>query len=71
MLNGVWGKKIGMTQLFANDRVVPVTVIDLSRWVVTQIKTADRDGYKAVQIGLVKEKFTDKSFDNAWLKKNS
>jgi large subunit ribosomal protein L3 len=70
MLRGVWGKKIGMTQLFSNDKVVPVTVIDLSRWVVTQIKTADRDGYKAIQVGLVKDKFADKPFDTAWLKKS-
>lgn len=69
MLTGVWGKKIGMTQLFSNDKAIPVTVIELNRWIITQIKTADRDGYKAIQVGLVKEKFTDKPFDVAWLKK--
>jgi len=69
MLNGVWGKKIGMTQFFSDDKAMPVTVIDLGRWVVTQIKTAERDGYTAIQAGLVKEKFADQPFDTAWLKK--
>lgn len=69
MLSGVWGKKIGMTQLFSNDKAVPVTVIDLGRWLITQIKTAEKDGYKALQIGLVKDKFASSPFDAAWLKK--
>ena len=40
MVNGLWGKKIGMTQIFSdNHKVVPVTVIDVADWFVTQVKT--------------------------------
>jgi len=46
------GRKIGMTQLFAEDgRAVPVTVISAGPCVVVQRKTADREGYEAVQLG--------------------
>lgn len=48
---GVLGKKLGMTQVWdANNRVVPVTVIEVSPNVVTQIRTQENDGYDAVQI---------------------
>ena len=48
---GVLGTKLGMTQVWDNkNRVVPVTVIEVSPNVVTQIRTADTDGYDAVQI---------------------
>ena len=58
MVNGIIGRKIGMTQLFAADgTVTPVTVIKAGPCVVVQKKTAaGRDGYNAVQIGLVEEK---------------
>jgi large subunit ribosomal protein L3 len=72
MVNGLWGKKIGMTQVFSEkDKVVPVTVIDVARWLVTNVKTQERDGYNAVQIGLVKEKFAQQAFEGDWLKKLS
>ena len=46
------GKKLGMTQLFdANGTVVPVTVIEAGPCVVAQKKTAENDGYEAIQIG--------------------
>ncbi len=46
------GKKLGMTQIFTEQgAVVPVTVIEAGPAVVTQVKTADTDGYDAVQIG--------------------
>lgn len=46
------GKKLGMTQLFdANGNVVPVTVIEAGPCVVAQKKTAENDGYEAIQIG--------------------
>lgn len=46
------GKKIGMTQVFdENNRLVPVTVIEAGPCPVTQVKTSDKDGYTAVQIG--------------------
>ncbi|MFT8318406.1 MAG: 50S ribosomal protein L3 [Sporolactobacillus sp.] len=52
MTKGILGKKVGMTQIFAeNGDVVPVTVIDVSGNVVLQKKTTETDGYEAVQIG--------------------
>ncbi len=48
---GIIGKKLGMTQLFDTDgNVVPVTVIEAGPCVVTQVKTAEHDGYEAVQL---------------------
>ncbi|MFZ5954082.1 MAG: 50S ribosomal protein L3 [Candidatus Dependentiae bacterium] len=64
-----WGKKIGMTQVFLGDKVVPVTAVDLSAWVVTQIKTKERDGYEAVQVGCLRERFKNDSFKEDWVKK--
>jgi large subunit ribosomal protein L3 len=53
-LNGILGKKVGMTQLFDDKGDVrPVTVLQAGPCVVTQRKTAQRDGYEAAQIGLV------------------
>lgn len=52
MINGIIGKKIGMTQVFTEDGlVVPVTVIEAGPCRVVQKKTSDSDGYDAVQIG--------------------
>lgn len=49
---GLIGKKIGMTSLFDdNGKNLPCTVIELSPNVVTQIKTSEKDGYEAVQLG--------------------
>jgi len=58
MINGIIGRKIGMTQIFAADGMVtPVTVIKAGPCVVVQKKTASgADGYDAVQVGLVDEK---------------
>ncbi len=58
MINGIIGKKVGMTQLFAADgTVTPVTVIKAGPCVVVQKKSsAGRDGYNAVQLGLVEDK---------------
>ena len=58
MINGIIGKKVGMTQLFAEDgTVTPVTVIKAGPCVVIQTKSsAGKDGYDAVQIGLVEER---------------
>ena len=51
-IKGILGEKLGMTQVWdANNRVVPVTVVKAGPCVVTQIRTADRDGYTAVQLG--------------------
>jgi large subunit ribosomal protein L3 len=57
MLTGIIGRKVGMTQLFAQDgTVVPGTVIKAGPCVVVQAKTAGTDGYEAVQLGLVEER---------------
>ena len=58
MINGIIGRKVGMTQIFAPDgTVTPVTVIKAGPCVVVQTKSASGpDGYDAVQIGLVDEK---------------
>jgi large subunit ribosomal protein L3 len=54
MVTGIIGRKVGMTQLFAEDgTVVPATVIKAGPCVVVQRKTATTDGYESVQIGLV------------------
>jgi large subunit ribosomal protein L3 len=54
MINGLIGVKLGMTQLFdANGVVTPVTVIKAGPCVVVQKKIKDKDGYDAVQLGLV------------------
>ena len=51
-MRGILGKKVGMTQLFdERGNIVPVTVIEAGPCYVTQVKTADSDGYNAVQIG--------------------
>jgi len=54
MINGLLGKKVGMTQLLQDDgSVVPVTVIQAGPCVVVQKKTKQKDGYDAVQLGFV------------------
>src|SRR3954471_4303586 len=51
-VTGLLGEKLGMTQVFdENGRVVPVTVVKAGPCVVTQVRTPDRDGYSAVQLG--------------------
>jgi large subunit ribosomal protein L3 len=51
-VDGILGKKIGMTQVFnESGRVIPVTVIEAGPCPIVQIKTADKDGYQAVQLG--------------------
>ena len=57
MLTGIIGRKIGMTQLFAQDgTVVPGTVIKAGPCVVVQTKAVATEGYEAVQLGLVEER---------------
>ena len=63
MINAIYGKKIGMTQIFSeDDRVVPVTVIQAEPNRICQIKTKASDGYEAVQLGfgVIKEKKVNK-----------
>jgi len=73
-LKALLGKKLGMTQVFAHDSVVPVTVLEVGPCFVTQVKTEENDGYAAVQIGYgeIKEKKVTKPikkhFDKAKVK---
>ncbi len=54
---GLLGKKIGMTSVFSADgKNVPCTVIEVGPCVVTQVKTVDKDGYAAVQLGFEEKK---------------
>lgn len=68
MVAGMWGKKIGMTQVFEGDTMVPVTVIDVGNWIITGIKTKERDGYTAVQIGRLRKRYVNETPSEAWMK---
>ncbi len=62
-MKGILGRKIGMTQVFTESgKLIPVTVVEVEPNVVTQIKTVEKDGYDAVQLGAVtiKEKSSNK-----------
>ncbi len=64
MKKGIIGKKIGMTQIFdEKGNVIPVTVIQAGPCAVVQKKTAENDGYDAIQLGYTeaKEKHTNKA----------
>ena len=51
-MKAIIGKKVGMSQIFdANGQVIPVTVIEAGPCVVSQKKTAEKDGYEAIQLG--------------------
>jgi large subunit ribosomal protein L3 len=59
MVTGIIGRKVGMTQVFeADGTVVPATVIKAGPCVVVQAKSAQTDGYEAVQLGLVSDRPT-------------
>jgi large subunit ribosomal protein L3 len=54
-MRGLIGKKMGMTRVFdENGNVVPVTVLQAGPCTVTQVKTSEKDGYEAVQVGFCK-----------------
>ena len=56
MVRGILGKKVGMTQIFDGDgRAIPVTVVEAGPCVIVQRKSLEKDGYEAVQIGLVEK----------------
>ena len=62
-MKGILGKKLGMTQIFTEEGiVVPVTVVEAGPNVVTQVKTVEKDGYTAIQVGFedAKEKSLNK-----------
>jgi large subunit ribosomal protein L3 len=57
MIEGLIGRKVGMTQVFAEDgSVVPVTVLEAGPCVVLQKKSRERDGYEAVKVALIEDK---------------
>jgi large subunit ribosomal protein L3 len=57
MIEGLWGKKLGMTQIFDEaGGVIPVTAIEVGPCVITQVKTLERDGYEALQLGVGQKK---------------
>src|ERR687885_713981 len=62
MAEGLLGRKRGMTQIF-NDRgqIIPVTVLEVGPCFVTQIKTSERDGYTAIQLGFEETQRTTKA----------
>ena len=56
-MEGILGKKVGMTQVFGDHgAMIPVTVLEVGPCLVVQRKTKDNDGYEAVQVGLVEAK---------------
>ena len=71
MTNGLLGKKLGMTQVFDQNRLTPVTIIAAGPCRVVAVKTKERDGYEAVQLafGEVKERKLSKA-ELGHLKKN-
>src|SRR4030042_2712602 len=56
MIEGILGKKVGMTQLFSSGREVVVTAIEAGPCFVAQVKTEAKDGYNAVQLGFGESK---------------
>ena len=73
MKKALIGKKVGMTQIFdENGSVIPVTVIEAGPCVVAQVKTSEKDGYEAVQLGFgeVKENKLNKPEKGHFAKAN-
>lgn len=71
MINAIYGKKIGMTQIWdENDNLIPVTVIQAEPNKVCQVKTTATDGYEAVQLGFgtIKEKKVNKPYGGHFAK---
>jgi large subunit ribosomal protein L3 len=69
MINGLWGKKLGMTEVFHGDLALPVTVLDASGWYVLQIKTVEADSYLAIKVGCLKARYKKEGFKAEYLKK--
>jgi large subunit ribosomal protein L3 len=67
MIEGIIGKKLGMTQLFReNGKLEAVTAIEAGPCSITQIKTDGKDGYSAVQLGFGKPKAADKQSEKQY-----
>lgn len=73
MKKAILGRKLGMTQIFdENKKVVPVTVIEAGPCVIIQKKTMEKDGYEAIQIGFddIREKLVNKPLKGHFQKSN-
>lgn len=72
-MSGIIGKKIGMTTVYNNGVAMPCTVVEAGPCVVTQVRTVETDGYKAVQLGFgeKKEKKTTKALLGHFKKANT
>jgi large subunit ribosomal protein L3 len=73
MISGLLGRKLGMTQVFMPDgALIPCTVIEVGPCSVVQVKTRERDGYEAVQVGfLPKARGTNKPLRGHFTKHNA
>lgn len=61
-MKGILGKKIGMTQIFDEDGIVtPVSVVLAEPNIITQVKTAETDGYNSIQVGFIDKRKTHNS----------
>ncbi len=72
-MSGIIGKKLGMTSIFGNDgEVIPVTVIEAGPCTVVNIRTTEKDGYQALQLGFgsVREKKVNKPLAGQFKKSN-
>ncbi|MBL4588087.1 50S ribosomal protein L3 [Candidatus Babeliales bacterium] len=57
-----------MTQIFDQERnVIPVTVVNIADWYITQIKFQDKDGYSALQIGMLRKRYSNQALDLSFL----
>ena len=73
-MSGIIGKKVGMTSIFdAEGKNIPCTVIEAGPCVVTQLRTAEKDGYKAIQLAFddKKEKNTSNPLKGHFAKANT
>jgi len=61
MISGILGKKVGMIQIFKEGKCLPVTVIEVGPCTVMQVKTKEKDGYTALQLGFEDKKVKDMS----------
>ena len=56
-MKGILGRKVGMTEVFTKDgKLIPVTVVEITPNVVTQVKSKETDGYDAIQVAAVDKK---------------
>ena len=73
-MSGIIGKKVGMTSIYgANGKLIPCTVIEAGPCVVTQVKTIEKDGYSAIQLGFgeKKEKHTSNAMKGHFAKSST